>query len=182
MKNYQPAIKYGVYLGLIGVLIHLITYAIDAKLFLSTGYGLFSGVLVGLAAPIVFMILGARDSKVNFGNFNFGKAFASALLVGVVATLISLGYTLLFNGVIDTELADWMYEQKMDEQIEKMEAMNYDEATIEKSMNMAAKTKPYTTGALGALIVHGVFLFWYLILALIIGAVQKDKQQKDLIA
>ena len=92
MKNYQPAIKYGVYLGLIGVLIHLITYAIDAKLFLSTGYGLFSGVFVGLAA---------------------------ALLVGIVATTISLGYTLLFNGVIDTELADWMYEQKMDEQIEK---------------------------------------------------------------
>lgn len=175
MEQYKPAIKQGVYLGAIGVFIHLITYAIDPELFLSTNYGLFTSVILGLAGPILFMILGAKNSKPNFDFFNFGKAFSAAFLVGLVAALISLSYTLLFNNVIDTEMGDWLYETQMEAQEEKLEEAGYDDEMIEQSMKMADQWKPYTTGNLGAVLMHGLFMFWYLILALIVGAVQRTK-------
>lgn len=175
MEQYKPAIKQGLYLGLLGVLIHLVTYAIDSELFLATNYGLFTTVVLGLAGPILFMVLGAKNSKLNFDHFSFGKAFSAAFMVGVVAMIISLAYTLLFNNVIDTEMGDWLYETQMEAQVDKLEEAGYDDEMIEKSMDMAKMWKPYTTGNLGALLMHGLFLFWYAILALIVGAVQRTK-------
>ena len=176
MENFKPALKYGLYLGLLAVLAHLIVYAINPEWFLAKEYGTLSSVLLMVAGPIVFMILGARDCKSNFSYYSFGKAFSAAFLVGITAAAVSLVYTLAFTTVIDPELNEWIYEEKLTQELEKLEDAGYSEAMLEQSKEMAGQFKKYTTGVLGSLILHGVSLFWYLILALIVGAVQKSKK------
>jgi outer membrane scaffolding protein for murein synthesis (MipA/OmpV family) len=127
------------------------------------------------------MILGARDSKSNFEQFPFGKAFKAAFVVGLVSVAVSFSYNLVFNNVIDTELSAWMYESKMNEQLDKLEEAGMDDETIAQSMKGAEMVEPYVTGNTGLAVTHFVSLFWYLILALIIGAVQKDKKEEDLL-
>ncbi|MDB9881846.1 DUF4199 domain-containing protein [Bacteroidia bacterium] len=182
MKNYRPSIRHGVYLGLIAVFSHLIVYAVDPEIFLSKAYGTISTVILVLAAPIVLMVLGARDCKHFFSSYSFRKAFSAAFIVGLVAALISLLYTLLFVTVIDPEMTDWLYDEKMAQEMEKLTDAGYSDEMIERSMEMASGFKKYTTGVLGSTIMHGFFLLWYALLALIIGAIQKDKKQEDLIA
>ena len=181
MENYKPAIKNGLILGIIGILIHVVIYAINPDWFLSKGYGIISMVLYGTALPIVLMVLAARDCKPNFDSFKFGKAFQSAVLVGVLSVALSITYSLIFNNLIDTQFEEWMYNTKMEQQMDVLENRGYDEATIEKIADQSNAMKKYTTGVFGVLIMHGIFLFWYAILALIVGAVQKEKKTEDLL-
>ena len=118
-----------------------------------------------------------KITKPNFEYFNFGKAFSAAFLVGVVAMIIALIYSLLFNSVIDPDFGEWMYDEKMQEEIAKLEDRGIDDATIEQSMAIADKFKKYTTGTIGAILMSGLSLFWYAILALIVGAIQKENKQ-----
>jgi hypothetical protein len=179
MNKFQPAIKYGIYLGLVIVVFNILIYALYPEMFLNDSFSLINGTLIGVAAPIIFMILGARDCKPNFEEYEFGKAFSAAFLVGVVAMAISLMYSLLFNTVIDPEFGDWVFDEKMQQELIKMEEMGYDEQVIEQSIGMARKFKQFTTGFLGVVFMSGILLVWYLILALIIGAVQKEGKRID---
>ncbi len=114
-------------------------------------------------------------------SFKFGKAFQSAFLVGVLSVALSITYSLIFNNLIDTQFEEWMYNTKMEQQMDVLENRGYDEATIEKIADQSNAMKKYTTGVFGVLIMHGIFLFWYAILALIVGAVQKEKKTEDLL-
>ena len=179
LEQYKPALKQGVFLGSLGIVINVVTYAVNPELFLDSSFDFFMGLLFGVAAPIVFMILGARNSKINFNEFNFYKAFSSAFIVGITAVFLLVVYSLIFNNFIDTELADWIYETKMEEQLNKLEDAGYDDAQIEQTMEMADSIKKYTTGNIGTVLMNGLTLLWYAVIALIIALVQRDKEPKD---
>jgi hypothetical protein len=180
MNKYQPAIKQGVIMGTVSILLFLVLYAIDPMFYAKPTGWVTVFVVNFLALPIVFMILGARNSKPNFAPFRFQEAFVSAFLTSVIATVVLLGFNFIFITVIDTA-----WEKELGEEIIRstetlMEDMGAPQEVIDEAIAKAkVDLKNRATGIIGQLKSALGGLGWYLILALIIGAVQKDKKTEE---
>ncbi len=177
MENYKPVIKRGVMMGVIGILIFVIVYAIDPMFFAKMqGWILMFGVNL-LALPIVFMILGARDCKPNFSPYKFGNAFNAAFFTGIVSAVVVLLFNILFITVIDPGWEAELKQASLETSAEMMEKFGASEEDIEKNMEIAEeKIANAPSGVMNQIMSTGQGLVWYAILALIIGAVQKDKK------
>ena len=87
---YKPAIDQGIRMGIISIIVFLGIYAFD-PLFFAKPTGMLTMLIVNLLAlPIVFMILGARNTKANFTPYTFGNAFNAAFFTGIVSAIIFL--------------------------------------------------------------------------------------------
>lgn len=159
MEKFKPAIKYGVILAVISIVVFMLQYALMADSFGNMTGWLIQGVVFFLALPIVFLILGARDCKPNFKPYTFGNAFLAAFITGVSSALFVLVFNIIFATVIDPGFDDMIKDKVMEKQ----------EAQFEANKGIAGKAKQ-----------TGYGLVWYGILALIIGAVQKDKKNPEL--
>ena len=182
MNKYQPAIKQGIIMGAVSILLFLVLYAID-PMFYAKPMGWVTVFVVNfLALPIVFMILGARNTKPNFTPFRFQEAFISAFLTSVLATVVMLVFNFIFITVIDTT-----WEKELGEEIIRstetfMEDMGAPQEAIDEAMIKAkVDVEKRAMGVMGQLKSALGGLGWYLILALIIGAIQKDKKEEDLL-
>ncbi|MFT6112405.1 MAG: putative neutral ceramidase superfamily lipid hydrolase [Bacteroidia bacterium] len=180
MNKYQPAIKQGIIMGAVSILLFLVLYAVD-PMFYAKPMGWVTVFVVNfLALPIVFMILGARNTKPNFTPFRFQEAFISAFLTSVLATVVLLCFNFIFITVIDTT-----WEKELGEEIIRstetfMEDMGAPQEAIDEAMIKAkGDLENRATGVMGQLKSALGGLGWYLILALIIGAVQKDKKTEE---
>lgn len=179
MEQYKPAIKQGVILGVLGVIIFLIIYAID-PLFLSTFKGMaVAFILFFLVLPIYFLVASIKKTKENFSYFKFGNALVAGMTTAVVATLIGLIFNVIFMTSVDPE---WE-QQVLDATVENTEALLEDsglpDEEIEKAMTqtreeMAKKPK----GVEGQLRSSLGGLGWYFLLSLIIGAIYRDKGER----
>ena len=121
-------LNYGLYLGIIGVFIHLAFYATGNLI----KFGWISGI-IGFIAMIALIILGIKKFKTdNNGYLTFGQALKVGVGIAVISALITTVYTLIFTNIIEPDFQTQMMEaQKQawidagmtDEQIEKSEAM-----------------------------------------------------------
>jgi hypothetical protein len=182
MENYKPVLKRGITMGILSILIFVVVYAIDPMFFAKPkGWILSLGVNL-IALPIVFMILGARDCKANFSPYKFGNAFNAAFFTGVTSSLVMLLFMIVFVTVIDPAWEAELSEAVVESTMEMMEKFGASEDDIEKAMEQAKeKIAKQPTGIVKQFMGTGQGLVWYAILALIIGAVQKDKKQEELI-
>ncbi len=182
MKLYKPAINWGVKMGIANILIFLIIYAIDPMFFGSTKGWIVSFAVTLLAVPIVFMILGARDTKANFSPYKFGNAFNAAFITAVVSAVIVFLFNIIFLTVIDPTWEQELYEEVARNTETLMEDMGTPQEAIDQTIEkMKEDNANRTTGVLGAAKQTGIGLFWYAILALVIGAVQKSKKDEEII-
>jgi hypothetical protein len=184
MEKLRPAIKYGVYMALIGITYYLAIYALDKSFVFSIPGIITSVVLNLLAVPIVFMILAARDCKANFSPFTYGNAFSAAMLAALMASVLSLIFLILFTQIIDPNYESEQKELGIEMTIDMMERMGADQDAIDKGIADTEKRIDANAGVLGKLKQTSIGLIWYLFLALIIAAVQRDKKKNtgDLIA
>ena len=90
-------------MGVISIVVFLLQYALMPDSFGNMTGWILQLVVFFLALPIVFMILGARDSKANFGFYNYGNALLGALLVGVASAVVVLLFNLVFMYAIDPD-------------------------------------------------------------------------------
>ena len=180
LELYRPSVKHGLRMGILSILIFLLIYAIDPMFF-----GNFKGLMVNMAVsmviiPIVFMILGSRDTKANFTPYTFGKAFNAAFFTAVVSALVLLVFNAVFITIIDPDWEAEIMDQVLRSTETFMEDMGSPQEAIDKAMEQTrAKMDGQAKGILGALKTTGGSLVWYAILALIIGAVQKDPKQEE---
>jgi hypothetical protein len=130
------------------------------------------------------MILGARNSKVNFTPYKFHEAFLAAFSTAVVSTLVMLVFNILFITVIDTSWEKELGEEVLVSMETFMEDMGSPQEAIDEAITAAkadAENRP--KGVVGQLKSALSGLLWYVVLALIIGAIQKDKKtEEDLLA
>jgi len=180
MNKYQPAIKRGVTMAFAGIIVFLVLYAIDPMYF-ARPIGWVTLLAVSLLAlPIVFMILGARDTKANFTPYTFGNAFLAALLTGVTAAVLTLVFNTIFMTVIDPVWEAQLAEEVMLQTELFMEKMGAPQEAIDEAMEQAkVKNESQAKGIVGQLRSTVGLVLWYAILALIIGAVQKDKKTEE---
>ncbi|WP_425658708.1 DUF4199 domain-containing protein [Tenacibaculum ascidiaceicola] len=128
-KSKNIILNYGLYLGIIGVFIHLAFYATGTLI----KFGWLSGV-IGFIAMIVLIILGIKKFKTDNNDFlTFGQALKVGVGIALISAIITTIYTLVFTNIIEPDFQAQMMEvQKQtwidsgmtDEQIEASEAMS----------------------------------------------------------
>ena len=182
MEKYKPSIKHGLVMGIISVVAFLLQYALMPDSFGNMTGWIVQLVVFFLALPIVFMILGARDSKANFGFYNFGNAFMGAFSVGLVSAIVVFLFNLIFMYAIDPDFDNVIKEQVMDGIEERLENANLPDEQIEEIMSKQEAQFESNKGLMGKVKQTGYGMIWYVILALIIGLIYRDKKQPDLIA
>lgn len=161
-------------MGSIAVLVFLLVWALAPDMMRSSAWSITNGVLFFVALPIVMQILGARDSKVNFERFPYGRAFTSAFFVGFLAVLVMTGFNLLFYNAIEPEYYETLREISIDQTVERLEDMDLSDEQIATQMRSTEKILNFTLSNSGTLAVGFFQLVWYTILALLIGIVYKD--------
>ncbi|MEX6625838.1 DUF4199 domain-containing protein [Tenacibaculum salmonis] len=127
-KSKSIILNYGLYLGLVGIFVHLIFYATGSLLEKSSIVG-----VIGIAAMISFIVLGIRKFKAQNNNYlSFGEALKVGVGIAVVSALVSAIYTLIFTNFIEPSFQEqaielqkqvWIDAGLSDDEIEKSEAM-----------------------------------------------------------
>ena len=103
MKNQSSSkstvINYGIYLGILGSVIHLALWASGKAIELG-----WLANLLSFIALIVFVVLGIKNYKeVNGGFISWGQGVKIGMGIAMISGVISVIYTLLFMNVIDPE-------------------------------------------------------------------------------
>ncbi|MBE7645473.1 DUF4199 domain-containing protein [Tenacibaculum finnmarkense] len=121
-------LNYGLYLGLLGIFIHLIFYAAGSLIASSSIIG-----IVGIVAMISFIILGIKKFKTtNSGFLSFGEALKVGVGIAVVSAVISAVYTLIFTNLIQPDFQEqvmeiqkqaWLDAGLNDQEVEKSAAI-----------------------------------------------------------
>lgn len=138
-------LNYGLYLGLIGVFIHLVFYATGNLITL----GWVSGI-IGFIAMVILIILGIKKYKEsNNGFLTFGQALKVGVGIAIVSAVITTVYTLIFTNVIEPDFQQqaidfqkqaWIDAGLSDEQIEASEEMTkkFQSPAIEVPVSLVA--------------------------------------------
>ena len=179
MEQYRPAIKQGVIMAILSILVFLVLYAIDPLIYAKPAGWIILLVVNFLAIPIVFIILGVRDTKKNFSYFTFGSSLAAGMVTGIVASVMVLTFNILFMTVIDPQWEQQLAEEVLISTEEFMEKMGAPDEAIEEAMVKAREDGAgKAQGILGQAKSTLGGIGWYLILSLIIGALYRDKEPR----
>ncbi|CAM1362635.1 conserved membrane hypothetical protein [Tenacibaculum sediminilitoris] len=161
-------LNYGLYLGIIGVFIHLAFYATGNLI----EHGMLSGI-IGFIVMIALIILGIKKFKAdNGGILTFGQALKVGVGIAVISAVISTIYTLIFTNVIEPDFQAQMMEIQKQGWIDA----GMTDEQIEASETMAEKfNSPLITAPL-ALVVSAFFGF---IISAIGGAIMKKTEEEQ---
>ena len=131
MDLQTPWIKYGLLIGGISIAIALLSfYAFPLGIWTQSG--------ISFLLYIVFMVWAAKDQRTqNGGLISFGEAFKTVFFTGLVGSVISLFFTLIWMNLIDTSLAEKMAEMALDSTRTMLEKFGADENAIAEAIEKA---------------------------------------------
>lgn len=171
MNNH--AIKSGVIVAVLNIVIVLLIYIVDPALMASMWMLILFVTTIGLAA-----YFGVQHRNEEGGFMAFGPAWIYSIQLFVTAGLVGTIFNILLYNVIDPELpeiiaeqavingekmmANWVPEDQLDEALEKTRTDTLERTTIAGSLK----------GFAWSLIIYAVF-------ALITGAIIKKKEPEE---
>jgi hypothetical protein len=131
----KTALTYGVYLGLISILISVVIWAGG----IIESMGLFGGAIIGLFSFLISFILlwiFARNyrNKECEGYISFMGAFKFTLLVIVISTVISVIYSYIFNAFIAPDYLENLMAVMQQKTLAFMESKGVPEAQMDKAI------------------------------------------------
>lgn len=138
-QNSSPFLKSsitaGVYLGLISILISVIIWAAS----IIESMGLFAGAIVTFVSFVillVFLFIFTKDfrNKQLGGVISFKEAFKFAMLAIIVATVISVIYTYIFQTLIAPDYMENLMAVMQQKTLTFMEGKGVPDAQIDKAM------------------------------------------------
>ena len=170
MNNH--AIKSGIMLGVISIVLTLLLYLVDSTLLAQWWVG------IGILLISIFLVVyfGIQHRKEIGGFMPFGKAWIYSIQLLIAAGLISTVFNILLYNVIDTELSGIVANQA----VENTESIMRNFGMAEDQMDEALEEA--RTGTLDRFTVSGLLVgfLWglivYAILSLITGAIIKKKE------
>ncbi|MEP1033779.1 DUF4199 domain-containing protein [Ekhidna sp.] len=169
MNNH--AIKSGLMLGVIGIVLTLLIYIVDPTFLVSMWMLLFFLIFIVLVS-----YFGIQHRKEIGGYMAFGKAWIYSMQLLVVAGIVATIFNILLYNVIDPELPSMLADQS----VENAEAMMSRFGMPEDQMDEALeKTRTDTLDrftVMGSIKGFLVGLIFYAILSLITGAIIKKKE------
>ena len=170
----QSAVRPGLIIGLVSLVITYIAYFIDSS-YLASGY-------FGLIALVLFfgliIFFGKEFRKESGGFLTFGTAFNFSFFAILISGLIGLiGNILLFH-VIDPNLPQVLGDLTFETQLEMMESFGQNPDSMPSETLDAMKEASASNFTLvGQLKGFGFGLIAYAIIALILGAILKKRDK-----
>ncbi|MEO9571999.1 MAG: DUF4199 domain-containing protein [Polaribacter sp.] len=159
-------LNYGLYLGIIGIILHLALWASGSLIDLN-----WINTLVWFILLIVFLVIGINKFKEQTGGFiSWSQGLKIGMGIAMISAIITLIYTFLFMYVIDPGFQ----QQAMEVQQQKFLDAGMTEEQIEASIEMGKKFQ--SPGVLSAII-----LIWFAFLGFIgsaiVAAVMKKSEE-----
>ena len=167
MKDH--ALKSGVILGVVGILISLIVYIIDPLLMIKWWFSLSS--LVLFIALVSYFGIQYREMLGGFVSFKI--AYIYSILTFVLAGLIGTAFSILLFQVIDPDLPQLMSEAIIEQTVEMMEGFGDNQEIIDEAIEDADPAASFTV--MGQIKSFGMVLIFYAVMSLITGAIIKRK-------
>lgn len=132
--------NYGLYLGLLLVIITVLIYVIKVELFTAWWLGILLIILI-----IAFGIAAALKSKKILGGFiSFKEAFTSYFITIAIGTFLStLAGIVIFN-IVDPEAAQYVNEKIIDMTAETMENWGAPQDSIEQAIAKMEETDNFS--------------------------------------
>lgn len=162
------AIKFGVILSIITIILTLLVYAIDWTLFATLGF-----VLIVMALWLGFNIYAGINYRKSIGGYlPYGQAFLHCLIILGVSGLIQLIFNFILYNVIDTELPQKLTEVISFQQQELFTKFGTPQGEINEKI--AKIPEQFTT--VGMIIGYVKAYIGYIIIALIVGLITKKKK------
>lgn len=134
LKNSWP---YGLILALVSILINLLLYIFDVNIF-SIAFGIFSFLVMLIAIPSTFGILGGKNLRVKYSPdrvINYVDAVSTIFIILLIGLLLSSCYSYIFNNFIDP---DYMKSQ-LAKLVEMLERYNLPQEKIDETIANSQK-------------------------------------------
>lgn len=178
VSPWPLAFKYGLILGIAGIIISLVTYLINPTPDMDKGSSLmgFVEIIIQLViyGYILYLAATARRTQDLDGYMSYGQSLGFMVITALPATIITFLYLIVFFNFISPEMIDITLRSQEDAMVQK----GLSDEEIERQMGyvrMFAKPIWYTLfGGLGA-------FFFFLIISLITSIfAQKKNKQSDI--
>ncbi len=170
MKDH--ALKSGVIMGVLGILISLVVYIIDPLLMIKWWFSLFS--LVLFIALVTYY--GMQYRELTGGYLSFKKAYIYSFLAFVVAGILGLVFNIFLFHVIDPDLPEMISDAIVEQTVEMMEGFGANQEVIDQAIEDADTAASFTL--VGQIKSFGMVLIFYALMSLISGAIIKRKEPK----
>ncbi|MGY8982372.1 MAG: DUF4199 domain-containing protein [Cytophagales bacterium] len=168
MKDH--ALKSGVILGVVGILISLTAYIIDPLLMIKWWFSLSSLVIfIGLVS-----YFGIQYREILGGFVSFKTGYIYSIITFVLAGLIGTAFNILLFHVIDPDLPQLISEAIIEQTIEMMEGFGANQEIIDQAIEDADTPASFTV--IGQIKSFGMVLIFYTLMSLISGAIIKRKE------
>ena len=172
MNNH--ALKSGVILSVISIVITLLIYIIDPMLMIKWWFGLISLAL----ALILVSYFGIQYRNEGDGYINFKQSFIYSWIMFIVAGFIGTLFMMLLYNVIDPDLPGVLSEASKEQTIQMMSNFGAPEDAIDDAIAQAEEngdfTNPFTF--MGQVKAFGIVIIIYAVLSLITGAIIRKKE------
>jgi hypothetical protein len=173
----QHAIRWGVIIAIINIVIYTVFYAIDVSMLVSSWIGITQfAILVGL-----IIYAGIDFRKLSGGFLAFKQAFVHAFVIMIISGLIGLVYRYILFGLIDPGAVDAMVEATINNTVAIMERFGV-AGSDEMDKAMEAAEMGIREGfTLGGMLKGFLWsILFYAIGAAIVGAIVKKNEPETL--
>ncbi len=171
----KAGIRSGLILGAISIIILLLLYLVNASLMANmwVGFG-----LIGLSLVLV-IVFGLNYRKQIGGFIKFKNAFIFSMVLLVISGLVSQTFNYVLFNFIDPELVEVVTDAAIENTESIMERFGAAQDDIDEALERTEEqmATQYTIGG----VAKGYFysLFFYLIIALIAGAIVKKSSPEE---
>ena len=125
------AVKSGVILGIINIIITALIYVVDPSLFVAWWFGL----LILVVNVVIVVVMGIKYRNGIGGYMSFGNAFMHGFITLVMAGLLGTLFNILLYTVIDPDLSTYIAEESMENTARMMENFGADDNEIDEVLN-----------------------------------------------
>ncbi|UKJ05768.1 DUF4199 domain-containing protein [Solitalea lacus] len=167
-KIRSESLRYGLYLGLIAILITLGVYLIDATLLASFKVGGLS-----LVVFIVFLVIAMRNIRNSVGGYwDFRQAFVSCFIILAVSAVIGQIFVYILHNFIDPTLSETLKTAVINQTEGMLAKFGTPQDKIDEALKEIEK-KDMSVTFKSTVVQLGGTLVFYAIISLIMGAVLK---------
>lgn len=166
------AIKSGLIIGLISIVLSILVYVIDPLIFAKWWFGI-SLFILSLILVVVF----GRKYRTSIGGFmGFGPAFIHGFVTFIAAGLIGTIFNILLHTVIDPDLRIVITEAALDNTAAMMESFGAPSDQIDEAMLKTEESMVEQFSLTGMLMSFVWSILVYAVLSLITGLIVKKNE------
>ena len=168
----KGALKLGVIVGVVSVILTFIAYVVDSTLFANWWFNLG----IGLITLVAVVVLGISFRNSNGGYMSFGQAFLFCFLTFAVAGLLSALFNILLYTVIDTELAEFVVNETIRKTTEVYEKLGLPQAQVDEQIETMENDLRAGFTPAGFIKNYLLVMIGYAVLSLITGLIVKKNE------